>query len=348
MPNYLISEIKQIVYSQNINFVAYAITPWHLVGAKAVYAYLQSKGIELRPLFIVDAHKDGGYFIKEDDEVTLYYRKKETGFSYWSFIRFLFLCLLHKQSEVTEMYIVNAWLPDFKRVFQTVLFLNTKFQIYLYEEGASCYRPEFKRLSYFWGRLNAIQFVNKAVNLWMSKVYQKRGLVHEFFPFKFDVDKLVIDPNVVDFYKKVEHIKPIYRNNKRILIAMQSLQLEEIRVVQNISKILEKMGYEVFIKEHPRYPLTGYGLDKYRVDSNGKGLEAFVPEIAPAYIVGFWSTSLLTMNYFYDIKTISLHFLLDWSKMDADELKSCAWFYDTFKDIVAYPKSIDDLKNVLL
>jgi len=347
MTNYSISEIKRILRSQNINFVAYAITPWHLIGAKAVYAYLESKGIKLRPVFIVDAHKDGGYFIQDDDEVTLYHRRIEGGFSYRSFIRFLLLCLLRNQGEKADMYIVNAWLPDFKRVFQTIPSLDTRFQIYLYEEGASCYRPEFKRLSYFWGRLNALQLVNKAVNLWMSKVYERRGLVHEFFPFKSDGGKLRIDNDVVNFYKKVEHIKEILLNPKRIVIAMQSIQMEEIDIVRNVSRILEGNGYEVIIKEHPRYPLDGYGLDKYRVDSKGKGLEAFVPEIAPAYIIGFWSTTLLTMNYFYGIKPVSLYFLLDRAKMDAEELHACSWFYDTFKDIVAYPKTIDDLKVVL-
>lgn len=229
----------------------------------------------------------------------------------------------------------------------TIPSINTRFQFFLFEEGASQYRPEFSNLYYLWHHFNKIQFVNKLINIKLGRLYEKRGLVHYFSPYRYNNGHLEIDDQVANFYKEAQHISPVIPNPKRILIAMQSIQAEEIRVARDVAPVLEELGYEVIIKEHPRYPLDGYGLDKYRIDAKGKGLEVLVQEIVPKYIIGFWSTTLLTMNYLYNITSISLYLLLDWKEMDAEELQACGWFYKTFKEVVRYPHSMEELRHIL-
>lgn len=342
-----ICDIKRLIKSSQVNYVAYAVTPWHLIGAKAAYLYLKSKGLTIKPLFIINEHKDGRYYVREDNDVNIYYRRKETSFDYLKYSFFLLCNIFRNKRTLTNIYIACAWSADFKLAYQTIPSLNTNFSFILFEEGASQYRQEYNNLSYLWRHLNKIQFVNKIINIKLGRILENKGMVHYFTPYNNNKGHLVINNQVVDFYKEVQHISSLELNTKRLLIAMQSFQMEEINTVKRIAPVLENSGYEVLIKEHPRYPLMGYGLDKYRIDSKGKGLEAIVPELAPRYIISFWSTTLLTMNYFYSIIPISLYLLLDHEKMDTEELQACHWFYDTFKDVVRYPKSIDELNKEL-
>lgn len=339
-------QIKNLIIETNVNFVAYVVTSWHLAGAKAVFLYLQSQGINLRPIYIVDEHPDGGYLVQDDKDINLYHRKRNNSLNL-KYIIFLIKCFFRKKNNSSDLYLVNAWKADFKLVYQTIPTIDTKFKIILFEDGASSYRQDYNNISYFVGKLNFYQLLNKIINIHLAKLYEKNGFIQYFTPFKSNMLNLEINTDVVCYYKKALNIKSISLFENRIIIAMQSKEIEEIKVVKQIVKTLVDLGFDVFIKEHPRFPIHDAELDKYIVKSRKKALEMIIPEICPMYIIGFWSTSLLTMAYFYGLKSISLFYFLNWNRMDIEELNANQWFYNTFKSFVCYPRSIDELIKII-
>ena len=132
------------VETESLNFVAFILTPWHLVGAKATYHYLVSQGKSLRPIYVVIPHPDQGVLLKDVNDVELYIfeetlstlipgHKKE-------YLSFMTQMMMPKKTTGEELYIAVNILEQFYVYSYQLSSLNRPIKYLLYEEGLKTYR----------------------------------------------------------------------------------------------------------------------------------------------------------------------------------------------------------------
>lgn len=140
-----------------------------------------------------------------------------------------------------------------------------------------------------------------------------------------------------------------------ILINTQPLDLDckqEIELLRRIINVFNEYGFRVVLKSHPREN----NIEKYNelditIDSRCRYSQEVIMESMsnkPAYIVGYYSTSLITAKIFYNIPAISIAPLalkeIDMSKEIKDDMVS---FIKCFSNMVNGIESMDQLRRII-
>lgn len=95
-----LSELKNHINERQINFVAFCMTPWHLVGAKACCYYLKDCGKIVNPIFIALPHFSNGYLLKENIEDNICYLDNDISVTIKNIYRSCLNLLLEEQIEM--------------------------------------------------------------------------------------------------------------------------------------------------------------------------------------------------------------------------------------------------------
>ena len=122
---------------------------------------------------------------------------------------------------------------------------------------------------------------------------------------------------------------------------------EDVRVIRSIANELQKRGYSVLFKRHPRDSHFSGFYGCYPVMMQGKqSLESILLSVKtlPAAVVSISSTILVTCKLFLDIRTIDASRLLDASKIGR-YVNEVTAFQSTFGHYVESPSSLEEMMN---
>lgn len=338
-------EIQRIIVDGNYNYVGFAVTNWHLIGAKVACAYLKNKGISIRPLFVIVGHPIQGYLnILPDglDFCRLALNEKVDNRTYFKFV---ISFLLNKLDKSRKMYVGMPWHISNNLLFIASVWRN--FTCLIFEEGAKSYNKKYHNVLYLWKNLKFAQFLNQTTAIFLQRIISKRGNLIDLHPLHRINSKLVINEETSALYKYVLEVKPLSLKNDTVLIVMQSLESEYMRVLKLIIPLLIQANKTIYIKEHPRFPLSKMDFEGVVLIKDNRSLEVLMPVIRAKYILSFFSTALITTKMFFDSVPISLYQLMDRDKLSIEVDDLLCWFKSAFGEIVKYPENSDELLKIL-
>ncbi len=347
------NSIACMVANGEVNYVAFVMTPWHMIGAKAAINYLEQKGVEVKPLIVATPHPETGFAVIKDDKYTIYELEKPFApTNIIGYISFLFWCWRTAAKKEADLYFANAWYGKFKRIFWILSKQRRNFKIIIFEEGIGTYYKEHYTLKNNLIKRNLIQKLQLWVDLNLSKLFLKKGRIINLNPFKFGANgRLTLNETAVSMYKRTLHIEPIPLNDRRIVFLTQELDEEIYNVVNNVTHSLSSNGFEVYIKAHPRFPVdcekitSGAKLLEYSV-----AIESVLQDIQTKYVVSFNTTSLMSLRYLYDVTAISmLHLVNDncCQGMFSCQGEFNMWFEKTCEGMVLFPKDLNEFLDLL-
>lgn len=326
------------------NYLAFAITNWHLVGARAGCEYLRKQGIEVRPLYIMVSHPQQGFLNLDVHGLNYCKIDIKKGINYLSLIELLF-CVFFSSKRGETQYIGLPWAINVK-LLATVC-KSRNFKCIIYEEGAKSYNMKYHSILYLWKNLKIPQFLNQTLAIILQKIIAKQGNLIDIHPLHRIGSKLVVNEETSALYKQVLDVKPLSLKDDTILIVMQSLEPEYMRVLNIIIPLLLQNNKTIYIKEHPRFPLSKLDFKEVILIKDNRSLEVLMPEIKAKYILSFFSTALITTRMFYNSVPISLYQLMDREKLSSEVDDLLWWFKSTFCKIVNYPKNTEELLKIL-
>lgn len=339
------NEIFNIKQLRSYNYIAVVVTNWHLIGAKAACAYLKDNGVDVHPIYINVGHPSQGFLKLDyngDEHCTVDINKN---FSILKILKLFLYCIVKPNHNKTQLYIGMPWHISVKTL--SVFVRNKYFKCLIYEEGAKSYNPRYSNIHYLWNKYNVMQFLNQLSGILFQRCLNSRNQIIDLHPLTYLNGKLCENPLAVSYYKKVLDITSIDLDNNVILFVMQSLEEEYIRILNIIIPQLINRHFKVVIKEHPRFPLPTGIIEGAELIKDNRSLEKLMPIIKAKYIVGFFSTALVTTHLFFNCTPISLYKLMRCSNIKSNVNSMLSWFENSFCDIVKYPNSIDALFAIL-
>jgi len=341
------SQIAQSISKGDVNFIAFVMTPWHLIGAKAAIEYVKQQGIDVNPVIISQPHPETGYSVTKDDEYDIYQLKNLYARTpLLGYLSFLTWCWRTASNSKVELYFANAWYGRFKKLFWILSSVRKIFKIIIFEEGIGSYFKEHYKVDSTLYKRNFFQKLQARVDLCMTKRYLETGRLVNLNPLKYGKDeKLMLNDKAIEAYKKVLGTKPLNLDERKVVFLTQELDEEIYRVVNLVTQQLVSSSYEVYIKAHPRMPIDKTKLEcKVNLIEHGVAIESVLQTLGTKYVISFNTTSLLSLSYLYGVTSISLLHLVR---------EDCCnglfdtngdfnhWFEKTCSNIVKFPNSMD-------
>lgn len=258
----------------------------------------------------------------------------------------------------------------YKKIKET--YPNYKIIFVLLEEGIGLYIRDRKR---WFGRggekLTGIRkLVRGSKNIirsWRTnenviKTLESYGRIKKFYLFDKEGDSLKRNEDVCRaFYHVYEDskIKLDYQDYYlgKVLINTQPFCEEigsnaDINCLKQVIKMLNSKGIGVVIKPHPREKdLSRYQILDAEIDVSHKGISQETvlanSKSKPIAILGFFSTTLITANVFFDVPAICLGRLLDLKEIGGFS-EDINQFIRMFSSVLNVPEDSDDLLEIVI
>lgn len=367
----------------NLDFVAYIITPWHAHSFVAALKYIEEKESRtLNGIIILKEHSvsnqliDDNFFtmqnvrvykFKDDESLfdrikseisgVLYYLKlkQNNNPSFYLFrptgFRYPILSMLHKacrgKRKITVVELdegAGTYLLNKKEWFDITLNVqkNIKNKIIVYIKYIETSILNEKKIREF------NQYIN--CNLFIK---QQNGRCSSNGKMPIYFKDAIFD------YASSINIQMPHFPERYILINTQpfddySLSGKDTKnkLLSHCIQVMVDLGYEVYIKPHPRendllhYQEMGAKILDYTGISQ-EGLLA-ISNIMPAFIVGYFSTTLVTANVLFDIPTISLNkLLLETGDVNGKYTTIFNNFEVTFSEFVNFVSDFEGFQKIL-
>lgn len=330
--------IKEKTKNNDLDFISFIVTPWHLMGLEA--ELLKNDTLNNGIVIILPHPKDGilineknlsslkskrlDYYIL-DDSIDNSINSKVRGV-FLKIFTLLKCAILNNRNRDYKIKIISPLFLDLNNVglFSFQSLLQNQISFLLIDEGIGTYAPKS-----FWEYINAKERgnqknINRVIREKLIEIIKRRGLVEYQFLFTLNDDKkLIEDKSVVEKYKNLlfgERINNVHEKNetKKALIATQPLSenniitLEkEIESIENsINKIYNDFD-KIFIKAHPRemrekYLLLSTKYKKIEVLDQKVSIEKIILDSRPQVIIGFNSTALINAKVFFNIPAYTI------------------------------------------
>lgn len=340
-----LSELKNHINERQINFVAFCMTPWHLVGAKACCCYLRDCGKIVNPIFIALPHFSNGYLLKENIEDNICYLDNDISVTIKKYIPFLFKSSFRRANR-DVVYFAMPWYGNFKLAYALLNDTPFSFKFLIFEEGAGTYYLNKYKIPYLLKEQGfSLHLFQSVIDLKLSKLFYKDGRLLLLNPYVYKKNELVENQKAINAYKKSLIIKQhCTLEENRVIIVLQEVNEDIIRIVKNVIDILVSKRYEVYIKPHPRFPLTIDFDNRVTIVKESKALELLEGQIRAKYIISFYSTALISLKWLYGITPISLFYLLGYTN-DARN-KDIFDFFAIFEKFILSPKNISEFETL--
>lgn len=362
-------QAKKIINSaDNINYIARAVTPWHALGIEASVKYLESKyDTKLSGYVIILPHYLSGYAIDDKYFSNISANVIRIDAHNWrsfiasqiTIIEFIFWSLFIKKRD-GNFFIISPLSFDisFIALFTKRLgSINPNFV--RVDEGVAYYMTTGKRKP-FKSKNIIVQLKNYLVhyeNILGDRLINKNKFIDTTMFVKKNCGQLVKNEIIYPFYRELFKKEKNYileNRNKYVIIcttAWNRLGIkddEDLGVLVEVCKILRSFGYEILIKPHPRdsYFIEQEAKLKAKIiDSKSSSLEALLENSIskPTCIISFSSTTLVTSNLFWNLKTVCLSNLLNRNNISPVYLEEIDSFKHTFKNFTFFPDSLEDL-----
>lgn len=344
-----------------MDYVATAITEWHLMGIKAYLLKLREiLNRDVNGVLYIEAHPKNGVLIKEENiqwpngvYCEIVYEKK-----------MIYRYLYRKELFQENVYVISPNFPDIILCNDIKKNVSKRPQAVVIDEGVGCYDTSMLR----WMKsvyidtnswLSSVKFMCKKIYEHMIR-YIKRIDVQYFTLFDFHGKPLKENKHVCNYYAKLlEGCKSesVPSKHKRYVILFTNPLEEEgniggtelKEIYSQLKNVVEKNGYAMLVRCHPReYLMEKYeGFEFLKVNASSSEDLLLKLDTKPAYVIGAHSTSLVTAKIFYGIPAITIGEML---------LPICKTAYckdliqkyrNNFKDLLMFPQSLEDLENIV-
>lgn len=370
-----------IAESKDINFVACALMPLHVIGINAAIRYLNQNGIKLHGFIIVFEHSITGRHISKEDFIIG--DNKITvcdGVMKWKYnkgIKFKALASIpsfHKRSTLTPFYYINSY-PN-TIIFNYISRMGYKTVWVQIDDGGASYvsrtRDAYELALLYIKDRNIIirhikiiiQVINGIFQDYCAKMLSNTGGRIDFRLFDETQKTQRANPTSIKFYK--EAFKRAFHGNLDTLkcfegcILINTQCLEECNLVDDeidyrvykaaISNIKD-IGNNIVIKPHPRelnvdkYKALGVAVyDKY--DCTQEVLLSCLEE-SPICVISIYSSTLMNISGIFDIPAISLAKIVLKEKPNPILKKVLEEYIEQYGNAVHFPESYDELTALI-
>lgn len=376
-------ELKRAISSEDINFLAFPVTPWAAHGVEAFIYSKKKENVRLKGYVCIVEHGKAGYlldekhfmlknseiqivkFVASKDENIL--KKIERKIELWKF-----LCQNQKGSD--EIYILNQGTPNYEwHSIAKKLKPNCNVHSVIIDEGIGMYMREKKE----WlneNLLMATGLKNKCSAFLMLVVKQplmeaivkKKREVESFCLFEKSFGRLQENKSVILSYKNIicqdsqaisnEHRKlydnAIVINTQPFIEYNQVTMDEDLKWIKIICDTCKRNNVKVVLKPHPREKkIDRYSkIDNCWIDVNNEiSQESIMSQLnrKPFLLIGFSSTTLITEKLFEGITAVSLTKCVNYNNFAESILGDFKAFARTFSDGVILPNNEEELITII-
>lgn len=378
MIEYTEQEFLKLINSQNnINFIAEAVTPWHVLGVEAAVYQMQRRGIHLKGYIICEAHPVTGLGINEksflnktSEELQIVtfnskttsrkirekINKKINKYSYY---------LFGNQCEETAE--ILYWVKPLSPAYDYLPIIDSKKRnviTVLIDEGLGTYLTSpVSWIKTIFREESKLKAVRSIVTILISNRYFFRKLQHRK---QIQYNQLLIKndgrwiPNqsAIDCYKTILNMRRCendyleYRNAAIINIGLTNSiykNTADVYTLKEVCEELRKKNISIILKPHPRdeetkrFDILGCTIER-RKNIAQEVIFASLEE-RPLCVIGFDSTTLVSAKLLFDINTISLNKLCNQEELyDKNRMKR---FNNLFSNIVRIPRNKKELIDIL-
>ncbi len=368
--------VDLLIADSSYNFVATAITPWHALSCSSSINSINNVTL-LKGIVLFYPREFGEYYVDESHfdilkEVSVEYYKINQGeeklIKFGTIIQQIMFSMSSHNNRLRCLYVFSPWYPNI--YMASGLYHNVpdiKITHVTYDEGISTYM--YPKNKFQWSRNNSVlQNLRKCFSFFITMRFCMLQIKHnhKIIDTKLYYKKgksLVVNTNIRKAYRAILNknnvdlqidIKP-----NSVIICTNAWDRDQfcgkpidISIIEVISKKLINIGYNVYVKPHPRdldyrnqYKNVDCSFLEYRSLSMEQAI-ANMP-IKPVAIIGFSTTVLLTCRLFWNIKPISLIGLLNFESLPDFYKNEVTSFINIFGESVVDIKQLEDL-NILL
>ena len=360
-----IAEIADLVVKNNeINFVGFAITPWHLLGVESCINYLKKdKNLQINSGLVIMKHRQTGFALNESDvsqkDFKFVVKHNEKFVIKKEIIRFLQYIVFFFKKKKTSEDIYIACPAKLHLMFGNEIFrkTNKNIRFIITDEGVAQYMNTL-----FKGKgVEKKIAIYRSINSFFNRIFLKKGEVisHTLLQPTLN-DEYVINQQVVDSYKKI--IKNKYSedcypfDNNAILICTTAWKRDDIVnnedtiLLKKVIKICKQIGYKIYLKTHPRdkyFETIATEICDIQLDATVPVECVYCQSKLPKFIMSFSSTVLVTAKLFTEMQPICLTDLLERNRISMFYITEIDAFKNAFEKFVFFPNNFKKLTDKL-
>lgn len=369
--------------NRDLDYIAYVITSWHALAFEAALKKIEDDvGRSMRGLIVVKAHVESGFLIDDTRFVHLnadqYYFKDDEIVINKMFeeIAGLFYYMRLKEEKENDFYVFkpNGFRYPILAQIKQGIGKKRKIAAVSIDEGIGIYLYSYKdwlrvclaEQKSFGGKIiSYLKYIE--LNLLDQEKLKITGHFINCELLKVnETGNYFINENMADYFAKSTEeyahklgIDAPKMPSRYILINTQpfddcSVTKSDSKnlVLEKCIKIMRNEGYEVIVKPHPReenfviYEKMGARVWNMNLVSQEALLA--LADHKPKYVVGFYTTTLVTSKLFFGIPTIGLGGILCENGDLTKNYQSIFYnFQSKFKDFVDVVNSYDELLTKL-
>ncbi|RDU22805.1 polysialyltransferase family glycosyltransferase [Anaerosacchariphilus polymeriproducens] len=366
----------RIKQDKKLNFISFAITPWHALGVMGALEVLKKKGCHLEGMICICPHTTGGVLLDksffssvESDKVEIFTFRGSENVSNKKMKQYLKTIPLR---DGEDFFVISPLKPQYEIIEKISLVRkNDRITAVVIDEGLATYMRDTKSWLQSQKReekkdiISLDEILNK---LLLEKYYLKylnkyKLCMNQNIFIKNHKQELVMNRRAIYGYrsilKKMKSENQITNANdyaNAVVINTQPYFEEgrfkseiDLKVIENACDFFQNQNLSVILKVHPREDL----LERYqnlpcKIDtSGGVPMELLLAslKVKPKYLVGFTTTTLVTAKLFFGIEGISLINLVDSNEMEMELKKEFHRFAHYFKEYIKIPNYLQELEQ---
>ena len=349
-----------------INFIAYAITPWQIVGIEAAIEMLKHKGVTVDGVVLLAEHEITGRCITKEnfkvfnDGTSLEF----INIKHWRFdssnniidhLRTVISVINNTKSEV--IYVVNAGKIDLRWIRQIKLETNKSTKYILVDDGTGSYTG-YRGLNMGISR-HIKSYIYKQC---FSRLAQNK-MVIDFRLLKCIDGKYIPNGYVPDYYKIIleegsnidntllqEYSCDVLINSQCLFDNHEIEGMQDINTFKAFNDLLPE-NIVVTLKKHPReksiYRYEGFNWNiMENCDYTQEEIFSKL-KVKPKLLVGITSSTLINSSILFGINSISLAKLFIKQGLPKGIQADVKDFISNFENILLFPNNEDELQQMI-
>lgn len=368
-------KIKQ---NNKINFLSFAITPWHALGVMGAMEVLKKKGFQLEGSICICAHATGGILLDKSffstvasEKIEILYYRGSQSIDKKKMLQF-FKSIPKRKGK--EFFIVSPLKPQYD-ILEKVSAIRKSdcIKAVVIDEGLATYmRDKQSWISIQKREENKKNFDREEIiqKLFLDNYFQSMLKRNQMFInqniFCYDKNqKLVLNHRAIYGYRKTlkkmshEYTIPNARDYENAVVINTQPYFEEgriktsidVQILERVCHIFQSQGLKIVLKVHPReVQLERYQKLLCKIDtSGGVPMELLLSSlpVKPKYLVGFTTTTLVTGKLLFDIEGISLARLIKQDNMEKELGKEFNKFCQLFHRYLRIPTNYTKLEKAI-
>ena len=339
-------EIVSLVTEHSLDYVAIVVTPWHIDSFLAALEYIETvQKRKLSGVVVILKHPQTGFcfdknnvFVDSSDSVFIeYYDSDFSKSDKIETLLFMFSLFFRKKRvfEKKDFFVFSPAFPSYCFNKKLINATGRNVVSVITDEGIGSYltTPHMWATFYATGKglLFVPVYVTKRLKLALfgkkyENMQEKRNYLINCSLFCLKSRQILLNRTIIPYFLSTlsnhkQKVTSVEKNEKYVLVNTDPLSelLKDpnkdkqlyLKTFESVCGIFHKYGFMVYIKPHPRESGDLYKtIENVAVMSNHNNFsqEEMMANVVnkPAFLVGFDSSTLVTMHVFFDIQSISI------------------------------------------